>query len=102
MRMHVLQHVPFETPGMILDWAKAHEHEVTFTRFYEPSPALPCIDAYDFLVIMGGPMSVNEDTTHSWLIAEKTHIRQAIEAGKKLLGICLGAQVIAASLGAKV
>jgi GMP synthase-like glutamine amidotransferase len=62
-----------------------------------PSPA-----AFDALIVMGGPMSVNDEHEHPWLVAEKRLVRDAVEGGKIVLGVCLGAQLIASSLGAKV
>ncbi len=62
--------------------------------------ALPHHDSYDLLTILGGPMSVND--TDGWLIAEKRFVREAVERGKTTLGLCLGAQMIAACFGAKV
>jgi GMP synthase-like glutamine amidotransferase len=54
------------------------------------------------LIVLGGPMSVNDEDTFPWLVAEKQFIRDAVNAGKSVLGICLGAQLIACTLGAKV
>jgi GMP synthase-like glutamine amidotransferase len=63
---------------------------------------LPAIEAFDLLIVLGGPMSVNDQTDHPWLAQEKILIQQAIAARKPVLGICLGAQLIAYSLGAQV
>ena len=101
MRIHIFQHVPFEGPGCITDWANTHHHNLTFTRWYEQSDQ-PDMAEVDFLIIMGGPMSVHDETVHPWLKVEKQCILQAIQAGKRVLGICLGAQLIATALGAKV
>lgn len=101
MRIHIFQHVPFEGPGCITDWANTHHHTLTFTRWYEHS-GQPDMAEVDFLIIMGGPMSVHDETVHPWLKMEKQCILQAIQAGKRVLGICLGAQLIASALGAKV
>jgi GMP synthase (glutamine-hydrolysing) len=101
MRLHYLQHVPFEGLGMIEDWAQARNSTITSTRLYA-GEALPQIDEFDWLVVMGGPMGIYDHEEHPWLVAEKTFIRQAIEAEKTILGICLGAQLIADVLGAKV
>lgn len=73
----------------------------TVTRFYE-SPDLPDLNDVDFLVVMGGSMSVNDEKTHPWIAGETAFIREAIDAGKPVLGICLGAQLIAKALGAAV
>lgn len=101
MRAHYLQHVPFEGLGSIGPWLEANGYEVTCTRFFE-SADLPDVDAIDLLVIMGGPMSVNDEDTWPWLISEKRFVRECIDSGKPVLGICLGAQLIASALGARV
>ncbi len=87
---------------MIRDWATARGHSLSSTLFYEESHTIPQLNEYDALVIMGGPMGVYDKDKYSWLKAEKQHIRAAIDAGKPVLGVCLGAQLMAASLGAKV
>ncbi|MEW7972283.1 MAG: gamma-glutamyl-gamma-aminobutyrate hydrolase family protein [Candidatus Thiodiazotropha endolucinida] len=101
MRAHYLQHVPFEDLGSIDNWLKRSGYEITRTRLYE-SEELPGIESVDLLVIMGGPMSVNDDQDFPWLVEEKEFIKKVIESGKPVLGICLGAQLIACSLGAEV
>ena len=101
MKIHYFQHVPFEGLGMIEDWAKARGLNISATRFYEKH-TIPNIDDYDALVIMGGPMSVHDEGIYPWLSEEKKHIKQAIKAGKYILGVCLGAQLIADVLGTKV
>lgn len=102
MRAHYLQHVPFEGLGYIQEWLTANGHSISSTRFYESPAALPSVQDFDLLIIMGGPMNVNEEAKYSWLAAEKELIRQAIKANKKILGICLGAQLIAAAAGGRV
>lgn len=100
-RIHYFQHVPFEGLGRIEHWTRLHGHSVTVTRFYESHPFPPPSD-YDWLIIMGGPMSAYEDDIYPRLVEEKRAISQAIQAGKTVLGICLGAQLLAAVLGARV
>ncbi len=102
MKVHYFQHEAFEGLGMIADWATRHGHTLTHTAFFKPGAAIPDIQEYDALIIMGGSMGVYDEGTFAWLAPEKAHIRSAIDAGKPVLGICLGAQLIAASLGAKV
>ncbi|MCC5812864.1 MAG: type 1 glutamine amidotransferase [Ectothiorhodospiraceae bacterium] len=101
MRAHYLQHVPFEGLGSIEPWLAAAGYEISCSRLFE-SPELPPLDAPDFLVVMGGPMSVNDEREHAWLAAEKRFIRHVIASGRPVLGICLGAQLIASALGARV
>lgn len=105
MRIHYLQHVPYERIGWIEDWAKSRGHEITGTLMYEePSGAgaLPDPEGFDFLVVMGGPMNVHENDAYPWLAGEKRFLRACIDAGKTVLGICLGAQLIADALGGTV
>ena len=101
MNIHYLQHVPFEGLGSIENWAITHGHQLTQTRLYAGDP-LPPLERFDLLVIMGGPMSIHDEAEHVWLKAEKWFVNQAIEAGKPILGICLGAQLLAEALGATV
>jgi GMP synthase-like glutamine amidotransferase len=101
MRAHCLQHVPFEGLGCIEPWLVAAHYEIAYTRLFEAAD-LPEPGEVDFLVILGGPMSVNDEADFPWLAPEKRFIRRAIEAGTPVLGICLGAQLIANALGARV
>jgi GMP synthase-like glutamine amidotransferase len=101
VRAHILQHVPFEGPGNIASWMAEAGMSASATHFFEKA-SLPELTAFDLLVILGGPCSVNDETELPWLIAEKQFIRRAIEAGKSVLGVCLGAQLIANAMGAKV
>ncbi len=101
MRIHYLQHVPFENPGIILTWAKKMNYTVTGTLLYlEEKP--PVQEEYDWLVIMGGPMNIYEEDKYPWLGMEKRFIRSAIDCGKVVMGLCLGGQLIADALGGKV
>lgn len=101
MRVHVFQHVPFEGPAGIADWAKMRSHSLTATYFFENAKP-PSLTDFDFLVVMGGPMGANDENKFPWMSGEKKIIAEAIAAGKKVLGVCLGAQLIASVLGAKV
>jgi GMP synthase-like glutamine amidotransferase len=101
MRIAVLQHVPFEGPAAIADWAAARGIAVTVAHLYRDEP-LPALADFDMLTVMGGPMSVNDEAEYAWLAPEIALVRDAIGAGKTVLGVCLGAQTIAKSLGAKV
>jgi GMP synthase-like glutamine amidotransferase len=101
MHAHYLQHVPFEGLGSIGPWLAAAKAEVTCTRFFTDD-RLPEVGDVDLLVVMGGPMSVNDEAVSPWLADEKRFLRRAIEAGVPVLGVCLGAQLIASCLGARV
>lgn len=101
MRIHYCQHVPFEGPGIIETWAHRAGYQLTATHSYRGEP-FPAVGDIDWLVVMGGPMSVHDERVYLWLRQEKRLIESAIGAGKIVLGICLGAQLIAETLGAKV
>jgi len=101
MRAHYLQHVPFEGLGSIEVWLQNAGYEISCTQFFG-SKELPKIEDIDLLVVMGGSMSVNDELEHPWLATEKKFIRSAIRGGKPVLGICLGAQLIANSMGGEV
>ncbi len=102
MRLHYLQHVFFESPGSILDWAEENNVEISSTHFFEKNSVLPNQDDFDCLVVMGGPMGVYDLKDYPWLEEELTFIKDTIARNKPILGICLGAQLIASALGAKV
>ncbi len=101
MRLHWLGHVPFEDAANIGLWAERQGCTVTDTQLYTDAP-LPAITDIDALAIMGGPMNIYQHRDHPWLIEEKRFIEQAIEARLPTIGVCLGAQLIADVLGAKV
>ena len=101
LRVHLFQHVLFEGLGCIEKWIETKNHTLTKTRFFEKEP-LPPLDEIDWLIVMGGPMGVYDEDKFPWLRKEKAFIKTAIQSGKKVLGICLGAQLIAETLGAKV
>jgi len=101
MRAHYFQHVPFEGLGSIEPWLKAAGYEITSTKFFEKNE-LPDLKKIDLLIVMGGPMSANDEDKLPWLVSEKQFIREAIHMGKPVLGICLGAQLIAGAAGARV
>ena len=101
MRIHCLTHVPFEDAANIGQWAKRHGHSLTYTHLYRDEP-LPSPTSFEVLAIMGGPMGIYEDDIYPCLSVEKEFIRQAIDVGKKVMGVCLGAQLIADALGGQV
>ncbi len=101
LHIHVLQHEPFEGLGSMAPRLAALGAEIRTTRLYE-DPALPASNDGDLLIVMGGSMSVNDEAQLPWLRAEKHFLRAAIDAGGAVLGVCLGAQLIADALGACV
>ncbi|WKY44139.1 type 1 glutamine amidotransferase [Eubacteriaceae bacterium ES2] len=101
MKFHYLQHVAFENPGIILEWIKENHHTVSHTRL-DIGQALPEIQDFDALIVMGGPMNIYEEEKYPWLKSEKAFIKKAIDDKKFVLGICLGAQLIADVIGGQV
>ncbi len=101
MHIHYIQHAPFEGLGFIEEWLQHKGHTVSYTLAWE-NQDFPSPDSIDGLIIMGGPMSVNDEPQLHWLKPEKKFITDCIKADKKMLGICLGAQLIANCLGATV
>ena len=101
MNVHWFQHVPFEGLGSIADWIRRERHTLAVTRFHRGEP-LPAVEDVDLLVVMGGPMNVDEQKKYPWLTREKRFIAAAIAAGREVLGVCLGAQLVANVLGARV
>jgi GMP synthase-like glutamine amidotransferase len=101
MNIHYFQHVPFEGLGHLEHWVQKPGHKVTATRFYEDHK-LPFVEICDLLIVLGGPMSSNDEEQLPWLTEEKRFIEKAIVRGKTVIGICLGAQLIADVLGAQV
>ncbi|HEY3902035.1 MAG TPA: type 1 glutamine amidotransferase [Chthoniobacter sp.] len=101
MRIHSLEHQPAEGPAKIADWSAARGHTLARTALYAAEPP-PALESFDLLVIMGGGMNIYQHRDYPWLVQEKEFLRQAIAAGKPILGICLGAQLLADVLGGKV
>lgn len=119
LRVHYFQHIQDEGLGSPAAWLARHDAVITTSQFFRlqrgedvcavasqqrgpEAIVLPRHDEVDLLIIMGGEMSVNDEDKYPWLISEKRWIRRYIELGKPAVGLCLGAQLIASSLGAKV
>jgi GMP synthase-like glutamine amidotransferase len=101
MHAVILQHHPIEGPGSLAPWLARHATSSQLVRLYAGEDC-PAPDAVDLLIILGGPMSVNDEEEFPWLVAEQAFIRQVIDRQRPVLGICLGAQLIASALGAAV
>lgn len=99
MRIHYLIHAAYESPGAIDDWAHANKHTSSSTHTYK-GEKLPNANDFDFLIVMGGPQSATQLDKWAYLKDEIALIKQTIAANKPILGICLGAQLLAESLGA--
>ncbi len=101
MRLHSLQHEPFEGLANIEIWAKDRGHSISKTLLFN-NEELPDIRDFDWLVIMGGSMNIYEEERYPWLREEKNFIAEAIANKKIVLGVCLGSQLIADILGGRV
>ncbi len=101
MKIHSLEHEPFEGLANIEVWAKNRGHSISRTLLFN-NEELPDTDDFDWLVIMGGSMNIYEEEKYRWLAPEKDFIAEAIASKKIVLGICLGSQLIADVLGGRV
>lgn len=101
LRVHCLTHASFEGPGAIEEWAIQRGHEFRVFRLFE-TEALPRIGHFDLLVVMGGPMSVHDETEYHWLRDEKKLLVQCLQQGVFVLEICLGSRLLAECLGSSV
>lgn len=101
LRAQVLEHAPFETPANLASWLLRRGASLSTTRLWAGDP-LPPPEAFDWLLVMGGAMNADEEERYPWLAPEKRAIERAIAARKHVIGICLGSQLIARVLGAKV
>jgi GMP synthase-like glutamine amidotransferase len=101
MRAHILQHSDGTPPGTVVQWLqqKGIGYEI---RCLHKGDQLPSLSETDLLVILGGPMNVDDVVEHPWLTTEKDFLKKAIHAGKACLGLCLGGQMLAQTLGARV
>ena len=103
MRVHFIVHESFEAPGAYETWARKQGHDVTYSHLYA-GDALPAdAQGIDFLIVMGGPQdpaTTSEACPHFDSKGEQTLIASAVKAGKAVIGICLGSQLIGEALGA--
>jgi GMP synthase (glutamine-hydrolysing) len=101
MRVLVLQHIECEPPGVYEDVMVERGIEIERVELDRGEPLPPWRD-FDAVVAMGGPMSVNDDAELPWLTGEKSAIAEAVRAGVPFWGVCLGVQLLAAGLGARL
>jgi GMP synthase-like glutamine amidotransferase len=101
MKIAVVVHDATEPAGVIEEWIRDRDLPGVTVRLDETNELPTGLDN-SALVLMGGPMSVNDETVYPWLQSEKSLVRHAVGAGRPVLGICLGAQLIASALGARV
>jgi GMP synthase (glutamine-hydrolysing) len=101
-KLLVFQHVPFEPLGTLDPLFRAAGFRIRYVNFGRHPDAAPSLDRYRGLVVLGGPMNVEQTREHRHLETELRLIERAIEKNIPVLGICLGAQLIAKALGARV
>jgi GMP synthase-like glutamine amidotransferase len=101
MKLLAIQHDEYDDPGSVIEWALKHNHTLT-TIVLTKGEELPDSLDFDILFIMGGTMNVYEEDKFPWLTGEKIFIKKAIDAGKIVIGFCLGGQLLAVVLGGKV
>lgn len=100
MRIHVIRHVPFEGPELIAEWAAVHKHELT--ESFALTEEYPRFDEVELVVVMGGPMAADDHVASPWLAAEKRYLNRAVSQGVAILGVCLGAQILAEVAGGRI
>ena len=104
MKVHFVLHETFEVPGAYLKWAQERGHQVTTTKVYESEVLPESVDEIDFLIVMGGPQSPDEDREAFPYYdpqAEIQLIQKAIKSDRYIVGVCLGAQLLSVAYGAE-
>jgi GMP synthase (glutamine-hydrolysing) len=104
MKIHIIMHESFESPGAIVTWAQTNNHTITYTHLYKNEILPKNTDNFDYLIIMGGPQSpatTLDECPHFNATEIIKFIKKAINNDKFILGICLGAQLIGEALDAK-
>ena len=101
MRIHCLKHADYDGPAFLPEWSAGTGHVLTQVLVPAGEP-LPAPEDFDALIVMGGPMSLGQEAAHPWIGMERRLVEQTMAADKPVLGICLGAQLMAQVLGAQV
>jgi GMP synthase (glutamine-hydrolysing) len=104
VRVHVVVHEPYESPGSIEHWAADRGHAVSWSRLFQGEPLPASADGIDLLVVMGGPQSPDTTTAECPRFdsrAEQALLARCAAAGAAVVGVCLGAQLLGESLGAR-
>lgn len=101
-RIAILQHAASEGPGAVAEWLEQAGFAATFIRWWENPSPLPSPADFFGAVILGGAMNIYQHRDHPWLVREKAWLDAALAAETRCLGICLGAQLLADRLGARV
>ncbi|RCW62747.1 type 1 glutamine amidotransferase [Saliterribacillus persicus] len=99
MKIHIIQHVPFEKPGLILEWINERRHTYEVVKIFDQE-SFPSSDEVEYLVVLGGPMSAND--SDEWIATERQLIKEVVEQQKPMFGICLGAQQLAKVFGGSI
>jgi GMP synthase (glutamine-hydrolysing) len=101
MRIHFFRHDPVEGIGTFQDIASTRDWSLSDTN-WDRGETPPSLDDWDMLAVMGGPMNIHEHDRHPWLLEEKAYLDRAIAKNKRIVGVCLGAQLLADRLGGRV
>ena len=101
MKVLIIKHAPFEREGNMSAWLQRKQADIVHLNLYE-STEFPDLKSFDLMILLGGPMSVNDEKSYPWLVTEKQFIKDALSLNIPILGLCLGGQLIANALGAAV
>lgn len=101
MNIHIIQHIFYEGAGCIENWAAQNHHSLHYIHLHK-GHEFPQASTIQALIVLGGTMGAYEDHLYDWMHTEKQFLKEVIESGKPVLGICLGSQLLASALGANV